>query len=94
MVKSRRGVGVQGVWYIDSMFSLLRGLWQYLFRKDECFVVIVGLENAGKTVSESIIEILRAVFPTDVPGDDKAHVHGELSGHAAGENHLHRGSER
>ena len=44
---------------VYNMFSLLRGLWQYFFRKDECFVVIIGLENAGKTVSKSIaVEIL------------------------------------
>ena len=33
------------------MFSLLKGLWEYFFRKDEYFVVILGLDNAGKTVS-------------------------------------------
>ncbi len=32
------------------MFSLLSGLWQYLFRKDEYYVLLVGLDNAGKTV--------------------------------------------
>lgn len=31
------------------MFSLLHGLWRYLTQKDEFFVVIVGLDNAGKT---------------------------------------------
>ncbi|XP_003389585.1 PREDICTED: ADP-ribosylation factor-related protein 1-like [Amphimedon queenslandica] len=31
------------------MFSLLKGLWEYFFRKDEYFVVILGLDNAGKT---------------------------------------------
>ena len=33
------------------MFTLLSGLWKYLFQKDEFFVVILGLDNAGKTVS-------------------------------------------
>ena len=33
------------------MFTLLRGLWKYFFRKDEYYVVILGLGNAGKTVS-------------------------------------------
>ena len=32
------------------MFTLLRGLWNYFFQKDEFFVVILGLDNAGKTV--------------------------------------------
>eukprot|EP00118_Oscarella_pearsei_P007696 m.38361 g.38361 ORF g.38361 m.38361 type:complete len:202 (+) comp32568_c0_seq2:41-646(+) len=31
------------------MFSLLSGLWKYLRRKDEYYVVILGLDNAGKT---------------------------------------------
>ena len=34
-----------------QMFTLLSGLWKYLFQKDEFFVVILGLDNAGKTVS-------------------------------------------
>ena len=31
------------------MFSLLHGLWRYLTQKDEYFVVIVGIDDAGKT---------------------------------------------
>lgn len=31
------------------MFTLLYGLWKYLFQKDEYFVLILGLDNAGKT---------------------------------------------
>jgi ADP-ribosylation factor related protein 1 len=31
------------------MFSLLSGLWRYVFQKDEYFVLILGLDNAGKT---------------------------------------------
>jgi len=31
------------------MFSLLYGLWKYLFQKEEYFVLILGLDNAGKT---------------------------------------------
>ena len=34
-----------------QMFALLSGLWKYLFQKDEYFVLILGLDNAGKTVS-------------------------------------------
>lgn len=33
------------------MFSLFYGLYKYLFKKDEFFVLILGLDNAGKTVS-------------------------------------------
>lgn len=31
------------------MFSLLYGIWKYLFQKDEYFVLLLGLDNAGKT---------------------------------------------
>ncbi|KAG7158052.1 ADP-ribosylation factor-related protein 1-like, partial [Homarus americanus] len=31
------------------MFSLFYGLYKYLFKKDEFFVLILGLDNAGKT---------------------------------------------
>lgn len=33
------------------MFTLLSGLWKYIFQKDEYFILILGLDNAGKTVS-------------------------------------------
>ena len=33
------------------MFTLLSGLWKYVFQKDEYFVLILGLDNAGKTVT-------------------------------------------
>eukprot|EP00918_Siedleckia_nematoides_P015915 GHVU01034357.1.p1 GENE.GHVU01034357.1~~GHVU01034357.1.p1 ORF type:complete len:203 (+),score=36.12 GHVU01034357.1:63-671(+) len=31
------------------MFTLMTGLWKYLFQKEEYFVLILGLDNAGKT---------------------------------------------
>lgn len=31
------------------MFSLLYGFWQYMWQRDEYYVVILGLDNAGKT---------------------------------------------
>ncbi|XP_064604826.1 ADP-ribosylation factor-related protein 1-like [Liolophura sinensis] len=31
------------------MYALLSGLWKYMFQKDEYFVLILGLDNAGKT---------------------------------------------
>lgn len=31
------------------MFTLFYGLYKYLFKKDEFFVLILGLDNAGKT---------------------------------------------
>ena len=32
------------------MFSLISGLMHYLFKRSEYFILIVGLDNAGKTV--------------------------------------------
>lgn len=32
------------------MYTLLSGLYKYMFRKDEYCVLILGLDNAGKTV--------------------------------------------
>lgn len=31
------------------MFALLSGLWKYLFQKDEYCILILGLDNAGKS---------------------------------------------
>lgn len=33
------------------MYTLLHGFYKYLTQKDEYCVVILGLDNAGKTVS-------------------------------------------
>lgn len=33
------------------MYTLLSGLYKYMFQKDEYCVLILGLDNAGKTVS-------------------------------------------
>lgn len=35
------------------MYTLLHGLYKYLMQKDEYFVLILGLDNAGKTVGHS-----------------------------------------
>lgn len=34
------------------MYTLLHGLYKYLVQKDEYFILILGLDNAGKTVRE------------------------------------------
>lgn len=47
------------------MFSLLYGLWKYLFRKDEFFVLIIGLDNAGKT---TFLEKTQITFNKDYKG--------------------------
>lgn len=35
-----------------AMFTLASGLYRYLTQRAECFVLILGLDNAGKTVCE------------------------------------------
>lgn len=32
------------------MYTLLNGFYNYLTRKEEFYVLIIGLDNAGKTV--------------------------------------------
>lgn len=34
------------------MYTLLHGLYKYLVQKDEYFILILGLDNAGKTVGQ------------------------------------------
>ncbi|TMW69290.1 hypothetical protein Poli38472_001446 [Pythium oligandrum] len=41
------------------MFSLLMGLWNYLFSKAELHLLIVGLDDAGKT---TLLEQLKGIF--------------------------------
>ena len=33
------------------MYTLLSGLYQHITRKEEYYVLIIGLDNAGKTVN-------------------------------------------
>lgn len=35
------------------MYTLLSGLYKYMFQKDEYCILILGLDNAGKTVGAS-----------------------------------------
>eukprot|EP00128_Syssomonas_multiformis_P017393 Colp12_sorted_trinity150504_noHs@27668 len=41
------------------MYSLLSGLYTYLFRKNEFYVLIVGLDNGGKT---TLLEKIKSLF--------------------------------
>ena len=38
------------------MFTLLSGLWKYIFQKDEYCLLILGLDNAGKTVCRTKVQ--------------------------------------
>lgn len=41
------------------MFSLLYGLWEYLSRKEEIRILILGLDKAGKKYHESTVTMKR-----------------------------------
>jgi len=43
----------------DSMYHLLRGLHEHLTKKDEFSVIIIGLDNAGKT---TILERIKTLY--------------------------------
>ena len=42
------------------MFSLLYGLWEYVFRKEELRVLIIGLDKSGKTTLLEKIKVRSA----------------------------------
>ena len=41
------------------MFSLLYGLWEYVFRKEELRALILGLDKAGKTTLLEKLKVLQ-----------------------------------
>lgn len=43
------------------MFTLLRGLWKYIFQRDEYYILILGLDNAGKT---TLLEQIKRKYST------------------------------
>ncbi|KAK9805211.1 hypothetical protein WJX72_006284 [[Myrmecia] bisecta] len=46
------------------MFSLLYGLWEYMSRKEEYRILILGIDKAGKT---TLLEKIKSLY-TDLPG--------------------------
>jgi ADP-ribosylation factor related protein 1 len=49
---------------LEGMFSLLYGLWKYIFSKAEFHVLILGIDKAGKT---TLLEKLKTLY-SDVEG--------------------------
>lgn len=47
------------------MFSLLYGFWRFLFKKDEYFILIIGLDNAGKS---TFLEQVKSKFCPNYKG--------------------------
>jgi hypothetical protein len=46
------------------MFSLFVGLWEFLFSKAELHLLIVGLDDAGKTVGTCVHLAIGAACPS------------------------------
>ena len=47
------------------MYTLLSGLYRYVVQKDEFFVLILGLNDAGKT---TLLEQTKTIFTKDYRG--------------------------
>ncbi|CAB3982638.1 ADP-ribosylation factor-related 1 [Paramuricea clavata] len=47
------------------MFTLLSGLWRYMFQKEEYYILILGLDNVGKT---TLLEQIKRKFNSDYRG--------------------------
>lgn len=48
------------------MFSLMYGLWEHWCRKDELYILMIGLDQAGKT---TVLEKMKGTY-TNMPGMD------------------------
>lgn len=70
------------------MYTLLHGFYKYLVQKDEYCVLILGLDNAGKTVKSLFFRsscysfywsrLLVLLFVLDIFGGYKNKVHKEI----------------
>ena len=51
----------------SNMYTLLSGLWKAWTQKDDFYVLILGLDNAGKT---TFLESAKAKFTKDYKGQN------------------------
>ena len=49
------------------MFSLLAGAYQYIFEPREYYILILGIDNAGKTVSIFVVTARNVHTTASVP---------------------------
>jgi len=84
------------------MYTLLHGLYKYLVQKDEYFVLILGLDNAGKTVGHPGVghsEVMGGCGNCsyqsfiDLPGGGEDEIHEELQGYESEQDHDYRRPE-
>lgn len=76
------------------MFTLLHGFYKYLKQKDEYCVLILGLDNAGKTVCSnenqiqinSVKHIFVVVYHLDISGGSKNQIYKKLPWHKSEQN--------
>jgi hypothetical protein len=81
------------------MYTLLSGIYKEIFRKDEFCILILGLDNAGKTVRKSLNTsgILKTskmpeIF-VDIFGSSKDQIQQELQRPKSKQNHHNSGSQ-
>lgn len=57
------------------MYTLMHGFYKYMVQKDEFCVLILGLDNAGKTVSllstKALINLLNISIILDLSGSSQ-----------------------
>lgn len=85
------------------MYTLLSGFYKYLTQKDEYCILILGLDNAGKTVGFLRGTSLRRLWNrpgvtnscwlTDLPGGGQDQIHKELPWHEPEQDNHHSRAE-
>ena len=64
---SRSGAPLDGRCASCAMFTLIYGLYEYIFKREEYHILVLGLDKAGKT---NVLERLKTLFAQQVIGLD------------------------